>query len=146
MSVVGRWGLERSPTFMKLRARNRRIAWLGLMAMWLVVFAPIISQVIVAARADRPSGILYSAVHSEGHAHHAHHTQHIHHDHAGSNMLDACGYCDLFAHHVAALTVLPSPLLATVVLATAQIAAPPAFTPFAAAFPSGRPRGPPTVC
>jgi Protein of unknown function (DUF2946) len=110
------------------------------MAMWLVVFAPTVSQMIVAARADEPSRMVHAAVQSEAHAHHAHHMHH-----ADSNMLDACGYCDLFAHHVAAPTVVPSPLLATVVLATAQIAAPPAFIPFAAAFPSGRPRGPPVV-
>lgn len=123
------------------------------MAMWLVVFAPTISQMIVAARADGPSGMLHAAVRSEGHAHlahlahYTHYTHHMHHmHHADSNLLDACGYCDLFAHHVVAPTVVPSPLLATVVLANAQIAAPPAFIPFAAAFPSGRPRGPPTIC
>jgi Protein of unknown function (DUF2946) len=124
-----------------LRARHHCVAWLGLMAMWLVVFAPTISQMIVAARADGPGCTLHAAVQSEEHAHHAHHMHH-----ADSNMLDACGYCDLFAHHVAAPTVVPSPLLATVELATAQIAAPPAFLPSAAAFPSDRPRGPPTVC
>jgi Protein of unknown function (DUF2946) len=114
------------------------------MAMWLVVFAPTISQLIVAARADGQSGMLHAVVWSERQAHQTHHAHHMHH--ADSNLLDACGYCDLFAHHVVAPTVVPSPLLATVALATAEIAAPPAFVRFAAAFPSGRPRGPPTIC
>jgi hypothetical protein len=56
---------------MKFRARKHSVAWLGLMAMWLVVFAPLISQLIVAAvaaRADVPNGTICSAVKSEEHA------------------------------------------------------------------------------
>ncbi|MFM0313623.1 DUF2946 domain-containing protein [Paraburkholderia nemoris] len=120
---------------MKLRAHKHSVAWLGLIAMWLVVFAPLVSQLLVASRADVPVSAICSAVESDAPT--AHHTS--------QDKLAACGYCDLLAHHVAALSVPPAGFFATVLLAIAQVSAPPPFVPHAAAFPSGRPRDPPVL-
>src|SRR5260370_36098981 len=116
---------------MTLVARKHTVAWLGLIAIWLVVLAPLVSQLVAWARSHEPIAITCSAVHGEGTAHHA-----------SADPLSACGYCDVFGHHVPAPAVPPAQLVATVVLASTQIVAPPPFTPFAA-FPSGRPRDPP---
>ncbi|MEZ0603879.1 DUF2946 domain-containing protein [Paraburkholderia sp. IW21] len=120
---------------MKLRIRKHTVAWLGLIAMWLVVFAPLVSQLIVASRADVPVGAICSAVDSDAPAAH----------HVSPNPLAACGYCDLIAHQVPAPSVPPAGLFARILLADAQVSAPPPFVPYAAAFPSGRPRDPPVL-
>jgi hypothetical protein len=120
---------------MKLRAHKHSVAWLGLIAMWLVVFAPLVSQLLVASRADEPVGAICSAVDSDAPAAH----------HASPDKIAACGYCDLLAHHVAALGVPPAGLIAMLLLADPQVLAPPLFVPHAAAFPSGRPRDPPVL-
>jgi hypothetical protein len=120
---------------MKLRARKHTVAWLGLLAMWLVVLTPLVSQLIATARADGPFGAMCSAVKSEGSA--------PAHD-VSPDQLSACGYCDLFAHHVPAPNVPPPALFANVFVARAQVSIPSAFVPYAA-FPSGRPRDPPVV-
>jgi hypothetical protein len=118
---------------MNLRARNHTVAWLGLIAMLLVVWMPLVSQLNAAAH--RPVGAMCSAVKSEGSA--------SAHD-VSPNPLSACGYCDLYAHHVPAPSVPPADLLAKVFVARAQVSITSAFVPYAA-FPSGRPRGPPVV-
>jgi hypothetical protein len=120
---------------MKLRAHKHAAAWLGLIAMWLVVFAPLVSQLRFASRADEPVSAICSAVNSDAPAAH----------HASPDKIAACGYCDFLAHHVAALSVPPAGFFATVLLAVAQVSAPPPFVPHAAAFPSGRPRDPPVL-
>ncbi|WP_115776481.1 DUF2946 domain-containing protein [Paraburkholderia caffeinilytica] len=120
---------------MKLRAHQHAVAWLGLIAMWLVVFAPLVSQLLVASRADEPVSAICSAVDSGAPAAH----------HAFPDKIAACGYCDFLAHHVAAPGVPPAGLVATLSLADAQVSAPPPFVPHAAAFPSGRPRAPPVL-
>ncbi|RDK02913.1 DUF2946 domain-containing protein [Paraburkholderia lacunae] len=120
---------------MKLRARKHTVAWLGLVAMWLVVLAPLVSQLIAAAQADGPFSAVCSAVRSEGSA--------PAHD-VSSDQWSACGYCDFFAHHVPAANVPPPEPVATVFVARAQVSKPSEFVPYAA-FPSGRPRDPPAV-
>src|SRR5579859_7024886 len=112
---------------MKLGAHKHSVAWLGLIAMWLVVFAPLVSQLLVASRADEPVSAICSAVDSDAPAAH----------HASPDKTAACGYCDFLAHHVAAPSVPPAGLVATLSLADAQVSAPPPFVPHAAAFPSG---------
>ena len=120
---------------MKLRAHKHSVAWFGLIAMWLVVVAPLVSQLLVASRAHEPGSAICSAVGSDAPAAH----------HASADKLAACGYCDLVSHHVAALSVPPAGLIAMLLLAVAQVSAPPLFVPHAAAFPSGRPRDPPVL-
>jgi hypothetical protein len=120
---------------MSLTHRRRLTAWLGLVAMCLVVLAPLVSQLVMAARGDDPAtAALCSVTQQAGGA--------VHDVHPG-DPLAACGYCDLLADHPAVPAV-PAPSLLLVVLIV--IAVVPAlstrFTPLGA-FPSGRPRGPP---
>ncbi|HEY4296187.1 MAG TPA: DUF2946 domain-containing protein [Paraburkholderia sp.] len=120
---------------MSLSTRRRLTASLGLIAMWLVVLVPLVSQLIVAARVSDPiTAPLCSVVPpAPGSAHNLQHT----------DLLTACGYCDLLANHPAAPAV-PPPMLFFVVLIVATIvpALSTRFMPLGA-FRSGRPRGPP---
>jgi hypothetical protein len=132
------------------RSRNRMTAWLGLFAMWLIVFAPIVSQMLVSNRAYEPIAALCSALqpHDFSVASAASATPqaapvpvHLSHDDA----FGACGYCHLLQHHVAMPTVAAAEPPAAVALAgTAPPALSTRFTPLGA-FPSGRPRAPPVV-
>jgi hypothetical protein len=119
---------------MTTRSRARPTAWLGLIAMWLIVLAPLVSQLVVAAREDDPSAVIVcSAVEHTSHGEQA--TQ--------DDSLAACGYCDLLAAHAAISAPPPSPLiLITLVVMAAVPALSTAFTPLGA-FASGRPRAPP---
>jgi Protein of unknown function (DUF2946) len=114
--------------------RNHLTAWLGIIAMWLIVLAPVVSQLVVAARYGEPVAALCTATASSADTQHAH----------GSGMI-ACGYCDLLATHCTLPTV-TNPLLILVMLVTS--AALPilssSFTPLGA-FPTGRPRAPPIL-
>jgi hypothetical protein len=115
------------------RARTLTTAWLGLIAMCLIVLAPLVSQLIVAHREQQPEAQLCSAALQGSDAHHD--TQH--------GGLAACGYCDLLATHA---TMPPMPAVSLPLLTLVVIATIPApfirFTPLGA-FPSGRPRAPP---
>jgi hypothetical protein len=116
--------------------RKRLTAWLGIVAMCLVVLAPVVSQLLVAARAESPEVALCSAIHDDaGHARADHGS--------GADPLAACGYCDFFADNIAAPGV--PPMLPVLIVLVAIAAAPvlsTRFTPLGA-FPSGRPRAPP---
>lgn len=115
---------------------NRRHlnAWLGIVAMCLVVFVPVVSQLVVLAQRAEPVASLCSVVQAapalDGH-------QHI--------PLSACDYCDLVATHVAMPSV--PPVLVAVLLLPVMAAATALSTAFRppGAFPSGRPRDPPPV-
>ena len=102
--------------------------------MWLVVLAPLVSQLVVAAREDDPSAAVVCSA-----AEHTSHAGQAAHD----DTLAACGYCDLLAAHAAISAPEPSPpvLIALVVTAAAPVLST-AFTPLGA-FASGRPRAPP---
>lgn len=120
---------------MSLRNRHRLTAWLGLIAMWLIVLAPVVSQLVVAARIDDPANAaLCSVVQPPGTT-----VQGLHH----GDPLAACGYCNLLAGHPAVPAV-PTVMLFFVVLIVVTIVPTLSirFTPLGA-FPSGRPRGPP---
>nr|WP_175106632.1 DUF2946 domain-containing protein [Pararobbsia alpina] len=117
---------------MTFRNRKHLTTWLGLIAMWLIVFAPLVSQLVVSARAHEPVAALCSVV-QPGHPEH----------HSPASLLDACGYCDLLADHI----VMPSvPQAAVSIVLLVSVAAVAVlgtrFTPLGA-FPSGRPRAPP---
>jgi hypothetical protein len=120
---------------MTTHKRKKLTAWLGLIAMWLIVFAPIVSQLIAFERAEQPTAALCSAVQPAGASDHGH----------SADPLGACGYCDLLATHAAIPTVPATalPVLMIVVLGTVATLAT-RFTPLGA-FPSGRPRAPPFV-
>ncbi|WP_230949058.1 DUF2946 domain-containing protein [Burkholderia diffusa] len=85
-----------APAIMTACSRNRLIAWLGLFAMWFVVFAPIVSQGLAARDGNTPTASICSVD-----------RQPDADDHVPAVHFDACGYCDLLAHHV------PAPASAT---------------------------------
>ncbi|MEC5404479.1 DUF2946 domain-containing protein [Paraburkholderia sp. MPAMCS5] len=129
------------------RLRNRLTAWLGLIAMWLVVFAPIVSQTLASSRAHEPIAALCSALQNPApsaadHAGTADTTAiHLSHDDA----FGACGYCHLLQHHVAMPAVAATePPVMVLIAGTAPPTLSTRFTPLGA-FPSGRPRAPPAV-
>jgi hypothetical protein len=116
------------------RSRKHLTAWLGIVAMWLIVLAPLASQLVASTHpVDPVATVVCSAMPpSHGIA-----------DTALANPLAACGYCDLLADHAAA-PALPPVLPAFVTLAVAAVI--PALSVHFAppgAFPSGRPRDPP---
>jgi hypothetical protein len=119
---------------MRRSHRTHLTAWLGLIAMWLIVFAPLVSQLVVAARAHEPVAALCSADQPAGGLHHA-----------SADPLAACGYCDLLGAHPAAPAVPPValPMIVLIAFAAAPVLST-RFTPLGA-FPSGRPRAPPVV-
>jgi hypothetical protein len=126
---------------MTLRPRNRMTAWLGLIAMWLIVFAPVVSQVLAASHAHEPVAALCSALQPQDQGHASQSAVHLSHDDA----FGACGYCHLLKHHVAIPFVPPAaPVTALAVASVAPSALSTRFTPLGA-FPSGRPRDPPAV-
>jgi hypothetical protein len=102
--------------------------------MWLIVLAPLVSQLVVAARDDDPAAaVVCSAVQPSSDAEHATH----------GNSLAACGYCDLLAGHgvISARPPAPLVLVMLVVMAAVPVLST-SFTP-RGAFASGRPRAPP---
>ncbi|GLU35062.1 DUF2946 domain-containing protein [Trinickia caryophylli] len=116
-------------------------AWLGLIAMWLIVFVPIASQLVVAAQRSGPSAIAAaecSAAQLPG-------PGELGHASVSKPALAACGYCDLLCTHAAIAPVAAVTLayLVLVVIAAAPVLST-HFTPLGA-FPSGRPRAPPVV-
>jgi hypothetical protein len=116
---------------MTFHARRRLSAWLGILAMCLVTFVPLVSQLVASAGAAEPVAVLCSATQADNGTHHA------------GDPLSACGYCDLLATHAAAPPIPPTvapALLLLIVAATAVLST--RFTPLGA-FPSGRPRDPP---
>ena len=133
---------------MTSRSRNRSTAWLGLVAMWLVVFAPLVSQLLASAQAHEPIAALCSALQPGGvgaaasaSADNLTAPVHLSHDDA----FGACGYCHLLEHHVAVPTLaVVAPTAALTLAGTLPPELSTRFTPLGA-FPSGRPRDPPAV-
>ncbi|MBU6486529.1 MAG: DUF2946 family protein [Burkholderiales bacterium] len=127
---------------MKLRHRKHLTAWLGLIAMWLIVFAPIVSQLLMSGVAHEHHTSVHQRMAADcpmqqpaadaGHG-------------AMADPLSACGYCDLLGAHPA-MPSIPTVVLSLLVLAvlTAAPTLSTRFTPLGA-FPSGRPRAPPAV-
>ncbi|WP_322034004.1 DUF2946 domain-containing protein [Paraburkholderia sp. J76] len=118
---------------MTLRPRKHLTAWLGLIAMWLVVLAPLVSQLVAAAHRDDTAAVLCSATSPATDS-----GQMAHGD-----SLSACGYCDLLANQpaVPSLPAAPFVLLMLVAIAAVPVLST-RHTPLGA-FPSGRPRAPP---
>jgi hypothetical protein len=120
---------------MNLRKHSLLTAWLGLVAMWLIVLAPLVSQLVAAHRAHEPDAALCSAIQPASTA------PHLSHDDA----FGACGYCHLLEHHAAMPGVaMPGPSHALVATLERVVPLSTRYTPIGA-FPSGRPRAPPFV-
>lgn len=126
---------------MTLRNQKRLTVWLGLIAMWLLVVAPLVSHFLLATRANATTGVLCSATlqpENRGFGNADDNRQHPSTPHN-----DACGYCSVLEHHgVAPGTALLAVYLSCVVVAFSAITLILGFTP-AGAFPTGRPRAPP---
>ncbi|NIF65194.1 23S rRNA (adenine(2030)-N(6))-methyltransferase RlmJ, partial [Burkholderia sp. Cy-647] len=96
------------------RSRTRFTAWLGLLAMWLIVLAPLVSQLLAAHRADDPT---VAAICSTAHAPSQSMAMSMpmpadsamQMDH--TDPLAACGYCDLLADHLVLPSLPPAPLV-----------------------------------
>ncbi|WP_428840775.1 DUF2946 domain-containing protein [Burkholderia vietnamiensis] len=106
-------------------------AWLGLFAMWLIIFAPIVSQGLIAQERSSPFASICSA---ESQPDAGNHVLAVH--------LDSCGYCDLLAHHVPAPSAAMPKLPATMRYRVAQPSASPSFM-WRDVFPAARPRDSP---
>lgn len=119
---------------MTYQTRKHLTVWLGLIAMWLVVLAPLASQLVVSARSDDPTvAALCSATQPAADSAHLAHGE----------PLTACGYCDLLADHVAIPALPAFPLVYVTLLLI--VATPVLSTCFAppGTFPAKRPRAPP---
>ncbi|NTZ86095.1 DUF2946 domain-containing protein [Burkholderia metallica] len=113
------------------RPRNRMTAWLGLFAMWLIIFAPIASQGLIAQERNSPFASICSA---ESQPDAGNHVLAVH--------LDSCGYCDLLAHHVPAPSAALPQLQAIAHYNVARPSASPTFV-WRDVFPTARPRDSP---
>ncbi|WP_419687631.1 DUF2946 domain-containing protein [Burkholderia theae] len=113
--------------------RNRMTAWLGMFAMWLIVFAPIVSQGLMSLDRNTPFASICSA---EG--------QPDAGDQALAVHLDACGYCNLLAHHTPAPPSALLQLQATAHYGAEQPSASPTFV-WRDIFPAARPRDSPLL-
>lgn len=101
--------------------------------MWLIVLAPLVSQLVAAHRAPEPESTLCTTAQSSAGNHHG----------MQDDALSACGYCDLLATHATMPPVPAVTLLLLTLIVVALVRLPVIrFTPLGA-FPSGRPRAPP---
>ncbi|MBP0605911.1 MULTISPECIES: DUF2946 domain-containing protein [Burkholderia] len=102
--------------------RHRHLtAWLGLLAIWIAIAAPLVSQWRIA-HAATPEAIVCSTEHG---AHRPSDARGMH-DHALH--LDACGYCGFFAHSPAigapaAVSVDSLPVVSVSAVASPAVAA-----------------------
>ncbi|MGS0891700.1 DUF2946 domain-containing protein [Burkholderia stagnalis] len=116
--------------------RHRHLtAWLGVIAIWFAIAAPLVSQWRVA-QAGIPEAIVCSAEHG---AHRASDAGRMH-DHALH--LDACGYCGFFAHSPA-LGSPPAVSFASVPAVVFAVAAPHVVAARGDRYPRAYPRAPP---
>jgi len=126
---------------MNPRNHVRLTAWLGMIAMWLIMLAPVVSQSLAASRSA--DSVVAMSLCTTADTSVVMHVTWSTHKQTQDKGMNACGYCDLLATHSALPAV--APVLPVVVMVPA-LAAPviPAdrFTPLGA-FPSGRPRAPP---
>ena len=125
------------------RARNWT-AWLGLLAMCLVVLMPLASQSLAAARAAqaRIEAIEHTLCSVDGQDSLAM-PMHSGHESSPGGLMSACGYCDFMAGHAALPAVPPVALVLVLLVFIATAAMPPLRHIAFGAFPSGRPRAPP---
>ncbi|ARM00251.1 hypothetical protein BOC59_09470 [Burkholderia pseudomallei] len=92
---------------MTIRAHTYSVAWPGIIAMWLIVFAPLASQLLRLTGSPEPIAVNCSAVRN-GSA-----TQHTLADSSS-----VCEYCDMLAQQAIAVTSLPALEIAAILLPT----------------------------
>src|ERR1700710_1392406 len=105
---------------MTLHARKRLTAWLGIIAMCLIAFVPLVSQLVVSAHAGEPGAALCSAIQPDGHSAHP----------MNGDSFAACSYCDLLSDHVAVPAIPPVlPVLIVLIFVAAATILSTRFTP-----------------
>jgi hypothetical protein len=92
---------------MSIRARKYSVAWLGMVAMSLIVFAPLANQLLKLAESSEPVAVNCSAVKSESAR-----------QHTLADSVSACDYCDLVAQQAIAITSVTALEVAAILLAT----------------------------
>lgn len=109
-----------------------------MIAIWLIMLAPAVSQCVVAAREPVKASCTMASMPSTDMTPSSADTQR-----ADDSGMIACGYCDMLATHATLPTVAnPLPILVTLVTRAPVPVLSTRFTPLGA-FPSGRPRAPP---
>ncbi|VVE39196.1 hypothetical protein PHO31112_04054 [Pandoraea horticolens] len=111
-------------------------AWLGVLAMWLAIAAPLVSQWRIA-QAATSDVMVCSAEHGSHRQPDAGRT----HDHA--RHLDVCGYCGFFAHSPAINAPDVAPFASVCVVSATVVATPPAVAVCTEQYPRAYPRAPP---
>lgn len=114
-------------------AHRRLTAWLGIIAMWLAVVMPVMSQTLEHAERTSDPFAALCTIDATGHAHSS-----------VAGHLDACGYCDMLAHHPVVASTHFVATTTSSVAHTLTVALSEGILPNAT-FPSGRPRAPPVV-
>jgi hypothetical protein len=120
-------------TMKTLRTHRRLTAWLGIFAMWLAVVMPVMSQTLEHVERTSDPFATLCTVDALGHTHST-----------VAGHLDACGYCDMLAHHPAVASTQFVATITSSVAHTHAVALSAGILPNAT-FPSGRPRAPPVV-
>ncbi|OXI68188.1 hypothetical protein CFB81_19140 [Burkholderia sp. AU28863] len=116
--------------------RHRHLtAWLGLLAIWIAIAAPLVSQWRIAQTAT-PEAIVCSTEHAAHRSSDARGMQ----DHALH--LDACGYCGFFAHSLA-IGAPAAVSVGSIPVVSVSAAASPAVAARGDHYPRAYPRAPP---
>ncbi|MEJ0002617.1 MAG: DUF2946 domain-containing protein [Pararobbsia sp.] len=116
-------------------ARKPFTAWLGILAIWLAIVMPVMSQVVQGIeRTHEPAATLCSDRPASAH------------DHAQmADHLNACGYCSVLAHHPPVVSVPAGGVTRMSWIAHIRAAVHSAGILPSAIFPAGRPRDPPAL-
>lgn len=114
--------------------RKHLTAWLGLIAMCLIVLAPVVSQLIAFAHAREPVAAMCGGDGSRGDARPV-----------TLASLSTCGYCDVLASHSAVPSAPPAIQLGVTLMIILAVSVLRSVLTLPGTFPSGRPRDPPLL-
>ena len=136
---------------MNRTSRNRLVAWLGMVAMWLAIVAPVISQTLASRQQNfDPQAAICSvdalAQIALGPTSHAQlqNDEHAGHHPGGADSFEACSYCGLLAHNVPLVSASVA-ALAGIERVTRLAAAPAVQAVHVKSFNAASPRAPPVV-
>lgn len=138
--------------------RNKLVAWLGILAMWLAVVAPVVSQTLKASAQEAFAAAQAWPLCT------AHDAQHVHHetpavtvehasamsdmpdmpgmDHMGSHGGAACAYCGFLADHLP-VVALALTFLVGAAAPVLSVSSTPVLVFVAPHYDASRPRAPP---
>ncbi len=127
---------------LRVRSMRKRPAWLAMVAMWLTIVAPVVSQTLASHASMGEAASHASQMTHMGHGHASEHGHVPAEPPPDPDPMVFCGYCSLFYHTSVLPSVdwqprLPGPL------PSRMLAAPVASSPFVPPLLSAAPRGPP---